>query len=115
MTYERLFELARQELLTMDAAPERLPAPLVYVLETAGGAILRIRNDDFSSALEEMKQTGDTAVSKILAVLKGGTVDVPSYGFRKALLELDGANAGAGVLVLTEGGYVARKLAVLMK
>lgn len=114
MTYEQLMKIAEETLLTMDTFQERLPAPLVYVLETAGGKICRIVNDDFTASLEELKQTEDTAVTKILAVWKGGAVDVPSYAFRKALLELDAANAQAKVLVATGNGYAVKSLAVMM-
>lgn len=109
MTFDQLMENAVKELQFVDTAPERLPAPLVYVLETAGGEVLTVINDDFQEALAALK---DSVVTKIVVMWKGGAVDVPSYAFRKALQGLNAANAQAGILVLTDGGYTVRPMAL---
>lgn len=114
MTYDQLMEIGKEKLLTVDTAPEYLPGPLVYVLETSSGNVRTIINDDFRDILDTLAQTKDTAVVKVLAMWKDGGADVPSYAFRKALLALDAANAQTGVLVLTESGYSVRALDTLM-
>ena len=114
MTWEQMMEAAEEMLADMDTAPEHLPAPLAYVFETAAGTCCTVRNDDFQDILNGLARSEDTVVVKMVACWKGGWPDVPSYGFRKALLALDPKNRETAVLVRTENGDIARTLELLM-
>lgn len=93
MTLEQLALLAEQALAPVEHTPDRLPCPLAYVLVTGSGAVHTVINDDFGSTIQSLRESGDTAVQKVLAMWKDGTGDLPSYAFRTALLELDPSNA----------------------
>ena len=114
MTYDQLMDIAKTVLLSVDAASESLPAPLVYVLETSGNQIHTVINDDFQPILNALVQTNDTLVKKVLAMWKDFRIDVPSYAFRKALLKLNIANAQAGIPLMTESGYNISAIETLM-
>ena len=98
----------------VDTAPESLPAPLVYVLETAAGNVYTIFNNDFQKTLDTLAQAGDTVVTKMVAMWEGECVDVPSYAFRKALLELDDANRQTKVLLRSESGYITKPMGSML-
>jgi len=114
MQYEQLADIAKEKLLSVNTAPEHLPVPLVYVLETAGGNIQTIINDDFQDVMDLLAREGDTAIVKLVSMWKDGTVDVPSYAFRKALLGLNARNAQTMVLLRTEGGYTEKPIEIMV-
>lgn len=98
MTTEQLVLLAKQALAPVDHAPERLPAPLAYVLVTKSGAVYTVINDEFSDTVQALRDKQDTEVEAVLTMWKGGIPDLPSYAFRTALLELDPRNAETELL-----------------
>lgn len=114
MTDMQMMEMAAKELQMVDTAPENLPAPLVYVLETVAGNIHTVVNNDFQKTLDALAQSGDTVVIQLVAMWKGACVDIPSYAFRKALLELDDANRHTKVLLRSERGYITKPLGIMM-
>ena len=87
---------------------------LVYVLETVDGNIHIILNNDFQKTLDTMAKANDTVVAKMVAMWNEGCVDVPSYAFRKALLELDDANRQTKVLLRSESGYITKAIRIMM-
>jgi len=93
MTIEQMAALAQTALAPVEHTPDWLPTPLAYVLMTKSGAVHTVINDDFDSTVQSLRESGDTAVQKVLAMWKDGWADLPSYAFRTALLELDPANA----------------------
>ena len=90
---EQLAAIATSALVSIDHAPDSLPAPLAYVILTKTGAIHTVINDDFENIIQTLRDTQDTAVQAVLAMWKDGALDLPSYAFRTALLELDHSNA----------------------
>ena len=87
---------------------------LVYVLETVDGNIHIILNNDFQKTLDTMAKANDTVVVKMVAMWQEGSVDVPSYAFRKALLALDPANGQTEVILQTESGYITKAIRIMM-
>lgn len=114
MRYEQLVCIAKEKLLSVNTVPEHLSAPLVYVLETAGGNIQTVINDGFQDIIDLLAQEKDTVIMKLVSMWKDGTVDVPSYAFRNALLELNTRNAQTRVLLRTEGGYTEKPIEIMM-
>ena len=101
MVNEQLLkELARRALKTVKTVSIHLPAPLVYVMESAKGNIYTVVNDDFDGLLKELADSGDTVMVQALAMFApGDDVDIPSYRFRKALLALDPENAQTEIIM----------------
>ena len=108
MTDVQMMAMAKKELCLIDAAV------LVYVLETASGNIHTVVNNDFQKTLDVLTQSDDTMVTKLVAMWKEGCVDVPSYAFRKSLLELDDANRQTKVLLRSENGYITKPIEIMM-
>ena len=108
MTDMQMLEMAKKELCLIDAAV------LVYVLETASGNIHTVVNNDFQKTLDAMAKANDAVVTKMVAMWQEGSVDVPSYAFRKALLALDAANEQTEVILRTERGYTTKAIRIMM-
>ena len=70
---------------------------------------------DERELLNQLTATGDTRVQYILCMWQNREVDLPSYAFRKLLLETDAENSNAEIFVFTENGYAAVKLGRTMK
>ena len=67
-----------------------------------GQASARIGEDDL---IERLKQSGCSRVKRLLCVWANGGVDLPSYRFRTMLLQADGENRTAEMLVSGARGY----------
>ena len=98
MDLEQLIAIAASALSTVDRAPDRLPAPLAYVLVTKRGAVHTVINDEFSDTVQTLREQQNTEIEAILTMWKDGIPDLPSYAFRTALLELNPANAETELL-----------------
>ena len=98
MNTEQLAAIAASALTSVDHAPDWLPAPLAYVLLTKNGAVHTVINDDFGNTIQTLRDGSDTAVQTVLTMWKDGALDLPSYAFRTALLELDPSNAQTELL-----------------
>ena len=95
-----LMELARRALKTVKTVPIGLGTELVYVMESAGGNIYTVINDDFGGLLKQLADSGDTRIVQVLAMFAPGRdVEIPSCRFREALLALNGANARTEVIL----------------
>ena len=110
MAFEDLIVLARQALAPVEEVPAQLPEPLVYVVLSAGGNVYTAINDRFDDAIRALQADRDTAVLKILTMWKSGAIDLPSYAFRSALLELNAANSNTELLVQGAAGRFVKKL-----
>lgn len=110
MTFEDLMSLARQALAPVEEAPAQLPEPLVYVLLSAGGNVYSVINDRFDEAIRALQADRDTAVRKVLTMWKSGTIDLPSYAFRSALLNLNTDNGNTELLVQGDAGRFVKRL-----
>ena len=108
MTDMQMLEMAKKALHGVNAAW------LVYVLETVDGNIHIILNNDFQKTLDTMAKANDAVVAKMVAMWQEGSVDVPSYAFRKALLALDAANGQTEVILRTESGYITKPIEIMM-
>lgn len=73
---------------------------LIYVLAVHGcHHPYIVLNDQFEETLARMKEHGHTQVVKIVAMFRPDSIDVPSFAFRKRLLELDKKNSEAEILL----------------
>lgn len=65
------------------------------------------------TVLNDAPWTGDAVITKVVAMWKEGHVEIPSYAFRKALVEANARNAEAEVLLNTDIGLRTRKMGEL--
>ncbi len=106
--------MLRQAEAALNADPSGEQA---VVAETAGGAIRSFTNHavtsgntaDEAAFIRKLAESGDTRIVRIVCLWKSGlTVDLPSWNLRTALLDLDGANREAKILLQTGAGYATR-------
>ena len=62
----------------------------------------------------KLVQTKDTDVKYIICKWNGYSVDVPSWSFRKKLLEINSNNANAKILLLGFDGYIVKNVKDIM-
>lgn len=95
MTHEELMAVAVDVLKTAGDPPAHkswLPGPVVYVVETRGGKLHTVINDDFEELIDTLRAEQDTAVLTTFAVFRENEFEIPSFNFHKALLLLDPEN-----------------------
>ena len=112
--FDELFNMARAEIFGLDETAEGLPAPQVTVLLTAGNRFYVAANDIDGAICEKLKQENNTKVLKLLTMWKDGCVDVPSFAFCNALVQMDKRNLNAEMILNGMGGYHTKTLAASM-
>ena len=70
---------------------------------------------DENNLLEKLSEEKDAEIDYILCLWQGGEMDIPSYDFRKMILNLDPVNSNAEIFVMTGNGVSVRKLENTMK
>ncbi len=105
-----MFAIANAELANLNEKIERLPAPQVIVLLTDKNHFYVAVNDVDGTICEAMKREKDTKVVRILAMWKDGSIDLPTFDFRKALVRMDERNLKAGILLNGINGIHIRTL-----
>ena len=85
-----------------------------YYCSVIQDALSADRTDE-NELLNQLIANDDTCVQHVLCMWQNGDVDLPSYRFRKMLLEANADTANAGIFVFTENGYAAVKLERTMK
>lgn len=111
--FDELINMARVEIFGLDETAEGLPAPQVTVLLTDNNRFYLAANDADGTICEKLKQENDTKVVKLLTMWKDGCVDVPSFAFRHALIQMDERNNKAEIILQKMGGgYSVKKLSV---
>lgn len=90
----------------------------VIVLKTEAGNIYTcvsdaIQNGDTVSEaalLRTLRDSGESRIKSLVCIWHTGDLDIPSFHFRKALLEMNPENADLQILVLTGSGIAAKPL-----
>ena len=112
--FDELFAIAKAEIADLDEKAEGMPALQVTVLLTYSNHFYVAVNDVDGTICEKMKQTNDTRVIKVLTMWKDGSIDLPSFDFRDALIQMDERNLNAEMILNGMGGYHTKTLAVSM-
>ena len=112
--FEQLLQIAKENLTTLNETVdvEGLPAPQVTVLLTANDAVYVAVNDVDGAICETLKHESDTKVVCMLTMWKDGGVDLSSYRFRVALVEMNACNADAAIVVQGKNGLHTKPLGV---
>ncbi len=108
--FEKLIEVAADKLATVTERLDGLPAPQVIVLLTNNHKIYVTVNDVDGTICETLKRNHDTKILQMLAMWKGESLDLPSYDFRQALVELDSWNLTTGIVLQGKDGLTTKKL-----
>ncbi len=112
--FARMLTMARHALVSCADRPNAQ----AIVLLTAGGDLLCETVEDAMAAervgeralIDRLKSGDSPRVQRVLCVWKNGGVDLPSYAFRTMLIEADGENRNAEILVSGARGYEAVQL-----
>lgn len=112
----QLIQIAKEKLATVDDTVdvEGLPAPQVTVLLTANDAVYVAVNDVDGAICETLKHESDTKVVRMLTMWKDGGVDLSSYRFRLALVEMNACNADASIVLQGENSLHTKTLGATM-
>ena len=110
----QLLQIAKEKLATVDDTVdvERLPAPQVTVLLTANNSVYVAVNDADGIICETMAEHQDTKVVRMLTMWKDGGVDLSSYRFRVALVEMNACNTDTAIILQGENGLHTKVLGV---
>ena len=112
--FNQMLETAKSKLATVNEIADGLPAPQVTVVLTNNDNIYVTVNDVDGSFCQELKQNNDTNVVKILTMWKDGSIDLPSYSLRKALVKMNKDNINADVLLQGKERYIIKKISEIM-
>lgn len=99
MDFETMIATAQSVLSDVHDHPATIPQPQVTLLYTANGNLYTSVNDVSGEIATVLRREQDTLVLQMVTLWLDGTLDVPSWNFRKALLALNPQNAEAQMLL----------------
>ncbi len=76
---------------------------------------LSVEKSDEKALLDKLIAASDTRIDHILCLWHEGSVDIPSYDFRKMLCALNSDNENSNIFVMTQDGYSVIKLGSTLK
>ena len=95
----------------------------VVVILTAKGAVASISFQNIHSAIEaenamkfliEKKKRGEAKIERLICMWHDGSIDLPSFAFREALVAIDNRNLLTQMLLNGSSGYVVKTVKVTM-
>ena len=108
--WEMLLSRARRE-------ADKLSDGNVVVVLTSTGAVASISFQNIHSTIEaenamkflvEQKKKGEAKIERLICMWFNGSVDMPSFAFREALINIDSKNFSTQVLLNGLNGYVVK-------
>lgn len=114
--WEMLLNRAKSEV-------EQLSGGEVVVMLTVKGTVASVLFQDLNSAIEaegamkgliEMKKNEDAKIERLICMWHEGSVDIPSFAFREALLSVDSANLSTKMLLNGLTGYIVKTVKATM-
>lgn len=114
--WEMLLNRAKKE-------AEKLSDGNVVVMLTAKGTVISVSFQNVHSAIEaenamklliEKKKDGESQIKRMVCMWHEGGIDLPSYAFREALVDIDSKNLSAQILLNGLGGYVVKTVKATM-
>ena len=113
---EKMFELARE--LLAERPVGELTQAVVLAKDTGELVGARLETPLDAELREEralLDRFGGGAAAAVLVLWGDGSVDLPSIALRRLLVERCAENENAGILLLSEAGYVSVPLGNTMK
>ena len=104
-------------------AADQLSDGNVVVMLTAKGSVVCLPFQDISSsvnaestlkALLELKKTEAAKIDRLICMWHDGSIDLPSYAFREALLSVDRANFSTQILLNGLTGHIVKTVRATM-
>ena len=114
--WEMLLSRARKEIETLSDGD-------VVVVLTTKGTVDSISFPDLKSSIEaegamrffvEKKKKGDAKIERLICMWHDGSVDIPSFDFREALLAFESTNLSTKMLLNGLNGYVVKTVKATM-
>ena len=113
--FEEMIRIAKNKLTDVNETANGLPSPQVTVLLSNNYNTYVAVNDVDGTICEELKRDKNTKIVKMLTMWKNGGIDLPSFAFRKALINMDEDNNNTDMILQGKEGYLIKKLAVTME
>ena len=113
--FNDLIKLAKDTLFSLKESVIGIPAPQVSVICTNKNNTYIAKNDIDGSICDQLISNDDTRIVKLLTMWKNGQVDVPSFAFRKAIVEMNAQNKDTDILLQESEGFIVKKLSQTMK
>ena len=88
----KMVAIAKERLKELENDSD-LPEAQVCVLITSKEQIALVENNDYASVIEVLTKEKDCVIKQMVAVLKSGEIELPSYALRKAVYQADSKNA----------------------
>ncbi len=114
--WEMLLKRARME-------AHKLSDGNVVVMLTAKGSVACVPFQDLNSAIDaegavkallEIKKNEDSKIERLICMWHEGSIDLPSFAFREALLSVDRTNFSAQMLLNGSNGYIVKTVEATM-
>ncbi len=114
--WEMLLKRARME-------AHKLSDGNVVVMLTAKGSVACVLFQDLSSAIDaegavkallEIKKNEDSKIERLICMWHEGSIDLPSFAFREALLSVDRTNFSTQMLLNGLNGYIVKTVEATM-
>ena len=110
--FDQLLKIANENLTTLNETVDGLPAPQVTVLLTANDTVYVAVNDVDGTICETLVKNQDTKVVCMLTMWKDCGLDLSSYRFRTALVNMDERNTDTAMILQGENGLHTKALGV---
>lgn len=112
--FKKMFEIAKNKLLTINEIADGLPAPQVTILLTDNNNIYVAINDIEGLICKKLKSENDTKILQMLTMWKDGSIDLSSISFRKELIKMDEYNSNTDIILKGTDGYLIKKISSTM-
>ena len=95
----------------------------VVVMLTAKGSVVCIPFQNLISSIDdngvvkgliEIKKNEDAKIDRIICMWHEGSIDLPSFAFREALLSVNDANLSTKILLNGSTGYIVKTIRATM-
>ena len=102
---------------------EKLSDGNVVVMFTTKGTVISVAFSSISSSIQaentlkfliDKKKDGESQIKRMVCMWPKGGIDLPSYAFREALVDIDSKNLSAQILLNGLGGYVVKTVKATM-
>ena len=108
--FDEMIKIAKNKLVD----DEKSIKEQITVLLSANNVIY-ITTDDMDGAIcETLKRDNDTKSAKMITMWKDGAIDLSSFAFRSALLQLNQDNSDTEIILQGWDCYNTKKLSVTM-
>lgn len=106
--YEELITMAKAKLVD---GGDNIESQITVLL--SANNVFYVAVDDLDGSIcESLKSNNDTKIAKMITMWKGVSIDLSSFAFRRALLQLNQDNSDTEIILQGRNCYNTKKLCV---